>query len=1192
MSENDIYLDALNTTRDTENVTIQAVLDAIEAEQGYSILLWGPFVVIPACILGARLIKYLYKLHQSHIYGYDEDLLDDPLRQLGLDQLGLSLNRGYEDLNDIRKIRKEQKKIASTETEKQSFAPEFITRPLYLAENYLAAFHLQTQKTWADHLSPEAVRRWFEDSSFGRFWMMFQVFCTLVSIVNYVFLTYTIQNEERTFIKSLDVLLAAIFLADYSISLYIAEDRLAFYFNYTSFVDLISIIPPFIYLFVGEHTLFIWFLGLLRILRASRILRTYRLLSFSESEEKREITIVALTFCNFIFLSTSVINALETINITKKTEASLTNWHDALYYIMVTFSTIGFGDLTPSSTASRIVVMILIVFVIIYVPIQTNRISEIYSASSPFQRARYVPSKLQSHVIVSGSITYGAILDFTKEFFASDNHSKIIILAQSEPSIDIRKLLRHPMYRSRMRYLSGSALSASDLKRAGARNATGLFLINEPIEKTGTFGATIQEDEQIRVTRGADAEILMQALVAKKMCPGLPVFVEVLDIRSEDLSAHCGCDRVICSDKYKMGILARECMVPGFLTLVLNMICKYSNERSKLQETEPWLYEYSLGASNQIYSFRIPPGLNNVKWDEAAESIFKAFNVTVFAVMSLSGPQTGKLRLNPGKSYTLRGDDILFCLTSGGGEVVLRLSIQFKDAVPRAQLEMLELEMELNETIAPLNNAVNLGSADSISEKFESNENTSSVDGNTLVDHVVLCGHITARGIRHFVTSFRKAEQDLKSTIGETYSPVKIVCLLEEHLDKSKTNISDKDPGIWSDILSDGQVVLIKGTPLKKTSLILCGIEKCKRVVIFSTPVSSNMNTENAHVLPDANSIFIIKMIQEEWPAVNFMVELVSGANVRYFSATSRALEWDTDNLRMQSILNNYSLSVTDRISLYKKIRQVSTNSDGFFNRLYQFIWPTNSPSSEIKIKIGSKKYLPLATFKQALAKNISELKDDASIISTASTKPILKLPTKYHSSESASVGSIEIGGGAEEEEEEEDCTNDSVGKGSSSVSAAYLQKLVEEAELDESGVSPSLDHHFDRNFAMGRVAPVSFLHSMLVQSYFRPYLGAIISALSSSVTQIRVPAKLSGHKYSELFSYLLRHDLVTLGLYRLTNRSIPSLSSALSPGKTKATKSVFAESESNKTKYVYTNCRGFDLVYQDDLVFVVPASQ
>ena len=65
------------------------------------------------------------------------------------------------------------------------------------------------------------------------------------------------------------------------------------------------------------------------------------------------------------------------------------------------------------------------------------------------------------------------------------------------------------------------------------------------------------------------------------------------------------------------------------------------------------------------------------------------------------------------------------------------------------------------------------------------------------------------------------------------------------------------------------------------------------------------------------------------------MVELNDASHVTYF--TDRDAEWSIDNLRTQSILNNYSLSIQDRIALYKKIRS-EPGSYAWYRQLQQFM--------------------------------------------------------------------------------------------------------------------------------------------------------------------------------------------------------------------------------------------------------------
>lgn len=71
----------------------------------------------------------------------------------------------------------------------------------------------------------------------------------------------------------------------------------------------------------------------------------------------------------------------------------------------------------------------------------------------------------------------------------ADPVGSIVILNESEPDIDIRRFLNHPLYRSRLTYLRGSTIDIPDLKRASAANATGLFLCS----KTASGG----DDEEV-----------------------------------------------------------------------------------------------------------------------------------------------------------------------------------------------------------------------------------------------------------------------------------------------------------------------------------------------------------------------------------------------------------------------------------------------------------------------------------------------------------------------------------------------------------------------------------------------------------------------------------------------------------------------------------------------------------------------
>ena len=1012
--------------------------------------------------------------------GKENDLLKDPLAELGL-----SSTTNYNKQRQIKRIKKEQDeykkfldeesdRVANTLNLQQTIeqTEEGLSGLRSKADDYFKKLRLSTRKTWIDKLSPEAVRKFFSATQYGRMWMFFQVACTSIAIINYILLTYGIQSEERKNVKRLDLFLAVMFAIDYSIGMYTSDDRLRFYFHPTSLADLLSIVPPFVYVFMSDSSTYIWFLGILRIMRASRILRTYRLVSFSETEERRELTILGLTFFNFLFLSASIINAFEVLQKDhQEQKASLLKWHDCLYYIMVTFSTIGFGDLTPQTTPSRILIMVLILMVIIFVPLQTGKLSELYNSTNRYQRDKYSVYPQNAHVIITGVISYPVIIDFCREYFSNDNSGHVVILSLETPSLEIRRLLRHPYYKDRLFYLCGSALSTADLKRCAANQSTGIFMLNSDSESTHS---TIADDEQLKVTRGADADILMKALIVKSGFPGLSIFAQVQDFRSADLSVHCGCDRTLCIDEIKVSLMASNCLVPGILTLIMNLVHTYQDVNEHIDKI--WQSEYNEGASNQIHSFKFPNGLINKSFSIVVSALYASFGLTLFAIISKN-----TIVIAPKNDYVIKHDDIGICLLRGGEEVLLRVSIQFNETNSQINNDLMATQRigilkQMNVSVDGLNEPIASGI-------IKSNMQSPTEDSNFFKKHIILCGNISARAVRNFVQTIR------------FNSMVSIVCLME-------SIPQDITPGsIWDDIIKHEKVYIIKGTPLKKTNLVMAGIDDCKCITVFAG--------NNEASSPDSNSIFIIQMIKQEWPNVKFIVDLVNGANAKYFSIDQ---EMDLNNLRMQTILNNFSLSIADRLVLYKKIR--TQEDGGMIDRV---------------IYLSTGKHLKL---KKSNANGAGTIPQNETDLNSG----------KYvHLKE----------------------------EGNQAPNNATIESLEQEVELKETGLSPFPVYHFDKHFAAGMISTSSFMHSLICQSYFRPYIIDVLKKLIPRVSQLPIPDGFAGRQYSELFTFLLESNHIALGLFRGGSR----------------------RDSGGALPYVYTNSTLSDVVGSDDLVFVITSN-
>ena len=352
------------------NSTHHVIDELGHAPRSYLWLTIGPLIIIPLSIIIVRVIKYGHRVYLAKKDGYGDDLLEDPLGELGL-----HLPRTYDNSRDIRRIKKEQRRLSralaiqAAKDHERSISPTetplqpnmenkagsksmpliknaqglWVLAPFAAAEGYLNELSRLTSTTWKKSFSPGAVREWYNTSPWARIWLIFQVVLTLAAIVNYVLLTYhTLPDETQAnsnAVLAVDFTLGLFFLADYALTFYSAEDRLAFYFSLGSFVELVAILPTLAYPFAVDTGTSLWYLGVWRILKAGRIVRTYKILSFSQSEERRELTILGLLVFSFLFFSASMVNLLEVMSVLDNTKDNprLTNWHDAFYFIIVTF---------------------------------------------------------------------------------------------------------------------------------------------------------------------------------------------------------------------------------------------------------------------------------------------------------------------------------------------------------------------------------------------------------------------------------------------------------------------------------------------------------------------------------------------------------------------------------------------------------------------------------------------------------------------------------------------------------------------------------------------------------------------------------------------------------------------------------------------------------------------------------------
>ncbi|WP_436910917.1 ion transporter [Halosimplex marinum] len=196
----------------------------------------------------------------------------------------------------------------------------------------------------------------------------------LVFVAVFVAQTYPLDPARRARLWDLEVAIAAVFAAEYVLRLYGARDRLSEATDPYTVVDLLSVLPTVLVVFYPVSTVALN-AGFLRVLRVVRVLRFYR---FTRDEEfffgtvsggALRATKLLLTVLVVLFLSAGLFYTAEV-----RANPDVRHFGDAFYYVVITLSTTGFGDIVPVTRAGRWVTVASILAAIILIPWQASKI--------------------------------------------------------------------------------------------------------------------------------------------------------------------------------------------------------------------------------------------------------------------------------------------------------------------------------------------------------------------------------------------------------------------------------------------------------------------------------------------------------------------------------------------------------------------------------------------------------------------------------------------------------------------------------------------------------------------------------------------------------------------------------------------------------------------------------------------------
>jgi len=187
---------------------------------------------------------------------------------------------------------------------------------------------------------------------------IFILVLTVLSLAVMVVMLLPISDATYNLLSVYDNLICVIFLIDFFLNLRGAARKSDYFIKERGWLDLLGSIPS-----LGLITNLTRFAGLLRLARLSRLARIMRLLRGENRKtlvkdilDNRSRYAAFLTILLTILVLT-VASVLVLQFESRSPDANITTGGDALWYAIVTITTVGYGDFYPVTAAGRITAM-------------------------------------------------------------------------------------------------------------------------------------------------------------------------------------------------------------------------------------------------------------------------------------------------------------------------------------------------------------------------------------------------------------------------------------------------------------------------------------------------------------------------------------------------------------------------------------------------------------------------------------------------------------------------------------------------------------------------------------------------------------------------------------------------------------------------------------------------------------------
>ena len=220
---------------------------------------------------------------------------------------------------------------------------------------------------------------------------------------------------------------------------------------------------------------------------------------------------------------------------------------DAIWWSIVTISTVGYGDKVPITTAGRIVGSITIVSGLILISLFTATVSSVFVARKIKESQGLQDIDFTDHILICGWNTHvEEILRILDRYSTVATTMKIVLANEAQP--ELMEVVSGAYRNLDVKFVRGDYSREPVLHRANIKAAQSAIIVPDTTSQSGQL---------------SDDKTLLALLTMKSMNPKLKVFTHVANRENYQHVKRANADDIIVSDQHVGFFLANQILSPG-----------------------------------------------------------------------------------------------------------------------------------------------------------------------------------------------------------------------------------------------------------------------------------------------------------------------------------------------------------------------------------------------------------------------------------------------------------------------------------------------------------------------------------------------------------------------------------------------------------------------------------------------------